>query len=185
MNYYEILRVSKNASQEEIRNSYKNLIKRYHPDIYSGNQEYAEKITKELNDAYKTLSNEEKRKEYDNMLFPPEIDSNNINTYTNSYQKIYNKKAYYSKKEYSEPIYYSIEDMMKEKIHNAVDKHSTTMTRKSKIILLLVIIIFALFLLILSINDYINLIDTINKNRDIKSLKQNIILQEQNIIVYK
>ena len=71
MNYYDILKVSKTASEQEIRASYKKLIKKYHPDIYSGNHEYAEQITKELNDAYKVLCNSESRKEYDLSLEEP------------------------------------------------------------------------------------------------------------------
>ena len=72
MNYYEILKVSKNASQQEIRDSYIKLIKQYHPDIYKGSKAFAEKTTKEINDAYDVLSVPERRREYDLSLEPPE-----------------------------------------------------------------------------------------------------------------
>jgi curved DNA-binding protein CbpA len=68
MNYYEILKVSKNASDSEIKSSYKQLVKKYHPDLYVGDKEFAEKKIKEINEAYDILSNSEKKLEYDEYL---------------------------------------------------------------------------------------------------------------------
>lgn len=65
MNYYEILEVSINASQEVIKNAYRALIKKYHPDSYTGNKQYAEEMIKKINEAYETLSDENKRLLYD------------------------------------------------------------------------------------------------------------------------
>ncbi len=65
MNYYEILEVSVNASQEVIKNAYRALIKKYHPDSYTGNKQYAEEMIKKINEAYETLSDENKRLLYD------------------------------------------------------------------------------------------------------------------------
>ena len=62
-NYYEVLGVSKSASKEEISKAYKNLAKKYHPDI-SKEKDSAEKF-KEVNEAYKTLSDDNKRQQYD------------------------------------------------------------------------------------------------------------------------
>jgi molecular chaperone DnaJ len=62
--YYEILGVSRNASIEEIKAAYRNLAKKYHPDI-AQNKEEAEKKFKEINEAYQVLSDPEKRKIYD------------------------------------------------------------------------------------------------------------------------
>jgi len=62
--YYEILGVSRNASIEEIKAAYRNLAKKYHPDI-AQNKEEAEKKFKEINEAYQVLSDLEKRKIYD------------------------------------------------------------------------------------------------------------------------
>ncbi len=65
--YYKILGVSRNASQEEISKAYKKLVRKYHPDLNPGNKEAEEKF-KEINEAYEVLSNPEKRKEYDAMF---------------------------------------------------------------------------------------------------------------------
>ncbi len=64
-NYYEILEVSENASQEVIEKAYKILAKKYHPDIQPQDKIYwAENKFKEITIAYKTLSNDKLRNEY-------------------------------------------------------------------------------------------------------------------------
>lgn len=68
MNYYEILQVSENASDEVIRMAYKALVKKYHPDVFEGDKKIAEEKMKELNEAYEILSNLQKKKEYDSFL---------------------------------------------------------------------------------------------------------------------
>jgi len=62
--YYEILGVVKNASDEEIKRSYRKLAMKYHPDR-NPNKKEAEERFKELNEAYAVLSDKEKRKQYD------------------------------------------------------------------------------------------------------------------------
>jgi molecular chaperone DnaJ len=62
--YYKILGVDRSASHEEIRNSYRKLARKYHPDINPGNKE-AENKFKEISAAYDVLSDPEKRKLYD------------------------------------------------------------------------------------------------------------------------
>lgn len=162
MNYYEILKVSKTASQKEIRDSYKKLIKKYHPDLYKGNRDYAEKITKELNDAYSVLSNAERKKEYDAIINPP---CENIYTHTSNKQ---NNKSI----EYEEDIKPSLEDIMKEKIYNIVDEKTSKMNTQSKTFLVILVILFALLLTAISINDYINIVKLSNKAENIQNTSQ-------------
>ena len=63
--YYEILGVSKSASDDELKKAYRKLAKQWHPDANPDNKEEAEKKFKEIGEAYEVLSNPEKRKMYD------------------------------------------------------------------------------------------------------------------------
>ena len=65
MSYYDILEVSPKASKEVIKNAYRALSKKYHPDTYKGDLKYAQEKMKEINTAYETLMDEEKRLVYD------------------------------------------------------------------------------------------------------------------------
>lgn len=71
-NYYDILRLAKNATTEEIKKAYKDLAKKYHPDLYSHLADdlraEAEKRFKEINEAYQTLADPQKRRDYDLTL---------------------------------------------------------------------------------------------------------------------
>lgn len=66
--YYEVLGVSKGASKDEIKKGYRKLAIQYHPDKNPGNKEAEEKF-KEATEAYEVLSDEEKRKIYDQYGF--------------------------------------------------------------------------------------------------------------------
>src|SRR3989344_3569241 len=60
-NYYDLLGVSKSASEDEIKRAFRKLAHKHHPDKGGGD----EKKFKEINEAYQVLSNKEKRREYD------------------------------------------------------------------------------------------------------------------------
>ncbi|MBQ6893752.1 MAG: DnaJ domain-containing protein, partial [Clostridia bacterium] len=62
--YYEVLGVDKSAGASEIKKAYYKLAKKYHPDVNPGDAE-AEKMFKEINEAYAVLSDEEKKAKYD------------------------------------------------------------------------------------------------------------------------
>ena len=62
--YYEVLGISKSASDDEIKKAYRSLAKKYHPDMNPGDTE-AEVKFKEVNEAYAVLSDSEKRAKYD------------------------------------------------------------------------------------------------------------------------
>ena len=65
-NYYEILEVDKNASEEVIEKAYKTLAKKYHPDLQ--NNSNSQNKMQQINEAYEILSNDFKRIEYDEKI---------------------------------------------------------------------------------------------------------------------
>ena len=68
-NYYEILGLGKNATDEEIKSAYRRLAKKYHPDLYTTKPEAerkeAEEMFKKINHAYQVLSDPQKKAAYD------------------------------------------------------------------------------------------------------------------------
>lgn len=90
MTYYDILEVTETASDEVIKMAYKALVKKYHPDTYSGNSQHAEFMIKRINSAYEVLGDADKRKNYDIVLKnlrnqqSKETNSENNNIYTSS-----------------------------------------------------------------------------------------------------
>ncbi len=61
--YYEILGISKNAGQDEIKKAFRNLARKYHPDV--NKEPNAQEKFKEINEAYQVLSDTHKRQQYD------------------------------------------------------------------------------------------------------------------------
>ena len=62
--YYQILGVSRNASEKEIKQAYRRLARKHHPDVNPGDKS-AEAKFKEINEAHEVLSDAEKRRKYD------------------------------------------------------------------------------------------------------------------------
>ena len=182
MNYYQILEVSKNASEKEIRASYKKLIKQYHPDIYKGNKSYAEKITMDLNNAYATLSDAEKRAEYDLSLLPPSPQNNSYtNTQTSSYNYNNYKQSY--TQTYSEPIEEEKENWnqkFKKKLYDFVDEHTKNLNYKTRAMIVVIIILTSLIFTLLSVIDYLKVTNTKTEKEIMNNI--NTILQENNNI---
>jgi len=64
---YGILGVSPSASQEQIRNQYRELVRQYHPDLHPGDA-HAAAMMEKVNSAYDVLGNPEERRQYDEQL---------------------------------------------------------------------------------------------------------------------
>ncbi len=118
--YYKILEVNKDASPEIIAKVYKILAKKYHPDLQDDiNKSESEEKFKEISEAYEVLSNEGKRKEYDEQLEIANqeniIDKNDYETLRNYCIQLENelnqlKNSYSSVNQYNENSYFSSDD---------------------------------------------------------------------------
>lgn len=88
-NYYEILEVNKRASTEVIEKAYRVLVRKYHPDLYTGEKQiYAERKIKEINEAYHVLSDQFLREQYDGELEKEE---------RNRYEEMYHRTPSFNK----------------------------------------------------------------------------------------
>jgi len=63
--YYQVLGVPRNASDEEIKKAYRKLAMQYHPDRNLGKEKWANEKFKEINEAYGVLGDPQKRRQYD------------------------------------------------------------------------------------------------------------------------
>lgn len=95
MDFYELLGIKKDATKEEIKKAYRDMVKRYHPDVNKSDE--ASKIIISLNEAKETLLDDNKRCEYDKLL----DDINHSKTYSNDSTSYSAKKEEY-KENYSE-----------------------------------------------------------------------------------
>ena len=86
--YYDILGVSKNASQDEIKKAFRKKARQYHPDVNKDNPKEAEAKFKEANEAYEVLSDETKKAQYDQF------------GHDAFKQDVYKRQAYYRDRDY-------------------------------------------------------------------------------------
>lgn len=128
-NYYEILEIDKNASEEIIDKSYKVLVKKYHPDLQTDPQkklEYEAKI-KLINEAYNTISNPDLRAEYDSTLAQEENVSNIDNivseteqeNYENAVQEEIKRQAAYQQQQQRQQQQQQYQDAIRKAYHDA------------------------------------------------------------------
>src|SRR5246127_392609 len=64
--YYKVLGVPRNASQEDIKKAFRKLARQYHPDVAKDKKRAEEKF-KEINEAYEVLGDPQNRSKYDNL----------------------------------------------------------------------------------------------------------------------
>ena len=109
--YYELLEVSQNASDEVIARAYKVLAKKYHPDMNPDNKEEAESKFKEITEAYEILSDPEKKKSYDNDLNYEKAKQKETTSYTSHNEKQVNNTLYDNdiEKNYDDNVDYRID----------------------------------------------------------------------------
>ena len=101
INYYDLLGIDKNASNDEIKKAYRDNAKKWHPDLNKDPK--APEMAKKINDAKDILLNEDKRKEYDlylenykNGIYDNLSKKQNYQNYNNNYQeKTYTKWEYF------------------------------------------------------------------------------------------
>ena len=95
-NYYTILDINKNATKDEIKNAYKKLAMKYHPDKNIDNKKEAEEKFKQVSEAYEVLSDDKKKYEYDNGR---NIVLNNQNPF-DIFSHMFNDKNIFSNNEF-------------------------------------------------------------------------------------
>jgi len=181
MNYYEILKISRNANQEQIKDAYKKQVKKYHPDLYIGDKDFAEKKLKEINEAYNVLSDLEMKLEYDKYLqekYQENVSKNVSNSAPNAKQTTQNYSTTNSKKQT-----WTLSDFIIKKINKLDSKKQTR-------IFFIVLITISILLLInlIEIKQYFDSseINTTSSNQIKNELSQDLNKsQNENSSVYK
>jgi len=71
VDYYQVLGIDRDASQEEVKKAFRRLAMRYHPDRNPQATRQAEERFKQINEAYEVLGHEQKRRQYDYLISGP------------------------------------------------------------------------------------------------------------------
>lgn len=161
-NYYEMLEVNPKASKEVIEKAYRVLVKKYHPDLYTGDKRiYAEKKIKQINEAYKILSDDFLREQYDNEIYNENRVETQGEVSTRPNRKTYDYKEQDKKETVEKPskvykvgTFGSLIQLTKELIQNLVKnkekrKEMKEMTKIDALAILLTIIVVIIIGIIL------------------------------------
>eukprot|EP00366_Plasmodium_knowlesi_P002537 XP_002260034.1 DNAJ-like protein, putative [Plasmodium knowlesi strain H] len=103
-NFYEILNVPRNSSKNEIKQAYRKLALKYHPDRNPNNRKESEKMFREITEAYETLSDENKKRMYDSQLNNGFSSGHFENNYTNTNSNTGTNYAYQTRRMTDEEI---------------------------------------------------------------------------------
>ena len=164
-NYYEILEVNEKASKEVIEKAYKVLVKKYHPDFYTGAKRiYAEKKIKEINEAYDVLADDFMKEQYDNELkklengemnqgyntnVEPNVNNNtnnNINVNNNFSSEQPNQKIHTNMKKSKVGTFSGIVELCRELYSNRPEKREIKKITKKDVIAVILTIIVAILI---------------------------------------
>lgn len=175
MNYYQILGIPEDATTDQIKQQYKQLIKKYHPDLYKGDKAFANEKTKEITQAYKILVDPTSRNDYDILLHGEELLSNSSNKtydYNNAdtsseedideYYENRDEKFFESKK-YKR----TVSDVVDETYDNITSKTVDFVLNSNRTIQLLVIILIVLFVFTFFFTKIMDLIQMIEGDSSI------------------
>lgn len=128
--YYQVLGVARDASQEEIKKAYRKLAMKYHPDRNPGDAE-AEKKIKEVNEAYAVLGDEEKRRDHDSKgSFKQTFNANDFRNFRDQNSDIFRDWERYGG--YRDPLQDEFEEMMR-KTYSGKKNADTTIKLKVKL----------------------------------------------------
>lgn len=173
MNYYDVLKVDKDASAQEIKASYKKLIKRYHPDLYPGNKTKAEAITRNLNEAYDVLSDPDKRALYDLSIDEP-ISETKTYDYTPPKQQhyYYQQTTYNRQNSYQEKRPPTWDEKLREKMYTSFDEKTQNLSQESKRNTVLILILIAFVALLITASDFLNFKNSIAHKERLEKIER-------------